>query len=455
MAMKDTTPKWLEELQQKSWEPEILLSGIVLYGMFRMPDLLDAGLIFFKSYIFGQTTDVDNLVMVLKVAIYWLIAGLVLHLISRGVWVGMVGLSYTFDQGVNAENLKYQGRFKDKVNRIPKFQAIIINLEKICSSLFSVSFMLFMVMVGAYLYLFILLLVPFFAILFITNSFDNYAMEFFQYYAPFVVITGLIGMLDFITVGYFRRFMWIAKIYWPLHRLISFLTLSRYYRGIYYGIVSNVNKWFVFVFLLAFITTTFIAFDTVDDGSFPGEGFSRLKYWHNQRGVSAFSGYYDDQNSDLYSVRASIPSDIIADNTLRLFVVADISLQDSLQLMSESEPLRSELDSLTRTQKSHKLITSFYRIILDDSLLQDYPLKFHYKSHTHQFGYLVYLDITELDKGIHTLEIKGPEKMFGNRTFASIPFYRELRTFPQGRDRYMDPSSSETKLRSTKPLMIN
>ncbi len=34
--VKNENPDWLDELQKKSWEPEILLSGIVLYGMFKM-----------------------------------------------------------------------------------------------------------------------------------------------------------------------------------------------------------------------------------------------------------------------------------------------------------------------------------------------------------------------------------------------------------------------------------
>ena len=449
------TPTWLEELQQRSWEPEILLSGIVLYGMFKMPELLDQGLVFFKSYIFGQTSDVDNLVAVLKVGIYWLITGLVLHLISRGIWVGMVGLSYTFERGVNVDRLDYQGKFKEKVSKIPRFQTIIINLEKICSSLFSISFMLFMAMLGAYIYLFVLLLVPFFIILFITNSWDHIAVEIFQYYSMGVVILGLISMVDFITLGYFRRFKWVAKIYWPIHRMISVLTLSRFYRGVYYGLVTNVNKWFIFIFLLLFTLTTFFAFGTFDDGTYPGEGFSRIKFWHNIRGQAAFSGYYDDQNKEIYSVRASIPSDIIIDNTLRLFIVADINLQDSLQKISERASVKPSLEGLSASEQSHKIISSFYRIFLDDSLISNYPLKFHYKSHTHQFGYLIYLDIETLDKGMHEIKIKGDSVMFGQRSFADIPFYREVRPYPIYSAPPQLPETEPKQLHSIKPLIVN
>ena len=109
-------PAWLNELQQKSWEPEILLSGIVLYGMFQIPDLLDSFLEFGNDNLFGSTTDLDNFVSSIKVALYWLIGTLILHLISRGIWVGMVGLSYTFPNGINRDRLKMSGKFTSTID---------------------------------------------------------------------------------------------------------------------------------------------------------------------------------------------------------------------------------------------------------------------------------------------------------------------------------------------------
>jgi hypothetical protein len=455
MSQENHKPKWLEELQQRSWEPEILLSGIVLFGMLRMPELLDKGLLFFKSFVFGQTQDIDNTVSVLKVAIYWLVSGLILHLIARGIWVGMVGLSYTFDQGIDTDNLKYQGKFRAKVERIPRFQKIIVNLEKICSSLFSVSFMLFMIMIGAYIYLFVLLIVPYLVLSFLVNGTGIIDSWGYSAYVMIVLNIGLIGTIDFVTMGFFRRFRWIAKIYWPIHKLISMLTLSRFYRGIYYGLVSNVNKWYIFLFFSAFIASNFVAFDTVDEGSYPWEGVSRIKYWHNRAGVSSFSGYYDDQNSELPSIRASIQSDVITDNTIRLFIVADIAREDSITAFAKRDPLKSSLDSLNSSERSQKIIQTFYRIFMDEDLMIDYPLKFHYKSHTGQFGYLIYLDITDLSTGLHTIRVKGPSSMYKDRTFTSIPFFREKRTYPDIEIQSGEKQSGRNELKSVKPLIIN
>ena len=61
---------------------------------------------------------------------------LVTHLIFRGIWAGMVGLSYAFPQGINKKNLPAT---KQKVEYV-KPQQFVIRLEKICSLLFSFVF---------------------------------------------------------------------------------------------------------------------------------------------------------------------------------------------------------------------------------------------------------------------------------------------------------------------------
>ena len=246
-------PNWLKELQQRSWEPEILLSGIVLYGMFKVPDLLDQLLKFFKVNIFGNTSDINNLVALFKMGIYWLIGGLILHLICRGVWIGMVGLSYTFPDGIQQDKLDYRGGFKEKISKTPSYEKIVIRLEKISSSLFSVSFMLFMSLIGGYLYFLVLIVIPFtIAFVVFEMRWDGILFSYFQGHVIVVLSIGMIALIDFVTLGYFRRYKLFYKIFWPIHKVISILTLSKFYRPVYYGLVTNFNKWILFLSLLVF-----------------------------------------------------------------------------------------------------------------------------------------------------------------------------------------------------------
>ncbi|WP_425391649.1 hypothetical protein [Ekhidna sp.] len=428
--MKETnqpiTPKWLSELQQRSWEPEILLSGIVLYGMFKVPDLLDEFLVFFKLNIFGNSQDVDNLVALFKMGIYWLITGLILHLICRGVWIGMVGLSYTFPKGIRQDKLSYKGKFQDKVNRTPAYELIVMRLEKISSSLFSISFMLFMSVIGGYLFFLALVVLPF-TILYVyfDLGFSGTQFDMFQVYVLIIVGIALIGLMDFLSLGYFRRFRWFAKVYWPVHKVISVLTLSRFYRPIYYGVVTNFNKWAFFVFLLFFTVVSIFGAGSITDSTYSGDGFSRLEFWNNSRGYTAYSGYYDDQNQELFSTRAQIPSDVINGDVLRLFVVANITTEENMLENMSLDSLKEVYPDTSYSALDLMIVNDFYVIKIDGKQVPIDKWFYHYKTHTNQRGYLTYIDIGNLSEGLHTVQVSGPSKYY-NFSFADIPFYRDV-----------------------------
>ncbi len=420
-------PKWLEELQQKSWEPEILLSGIVLYGMFKVPDLLDDFLGFFKLNIFGNSQDIDNLIALFKMGIYWLIGGLILHLICRGIWIGMVGLSYTFPDGIKSDAVHYSGKFKSKVSKIPSYEQIVIRLEKISSALFSVSFMLFMSLIGGYLFFLILVIIPFTAAyLYFDMGFEGPVFEAFQIYVFTIVTIGLIGLLDFVTLGYFRRFKWVAKIFWPFHQVISALTLARFYRPIYYGLVTNFNKWVLFVFLLIFSFGSIFGAGSIVNTTYPGDNYSKITLWGIDRGYTAYSGYYDDQNEEVPSVQAHIQSDIVTGDVLKLFLVAHISREDEVLEHTNLDSLKEVYpDTATAALELH-VIKEYYKVEIDQKPIETDWL-FHYKYITKQRGYLTFINISGLEEGMHKVSISEPDNSV---VYAIIPFYRDLAIKP-------------------------
>ncbi|MEQ8469588.1 MAG: hypothetical protein RIC35_00305 [Marinoscillum sp.] len=418
-------PDWLTELQQKSWEPEILLSGIVLYGMFQAPGLLDQFYSFAQENLYGNESDLDNLVSILKIAFYWLTCGLILHLVSRGIWVGMVGLSFTFPNGINKDKLKLAEPFANRIERIPSIEKIIINLEKICSSLFSISFMLFMMMIGAYLFFLITLVIPILGIVFLFDikDFTGVLEKVLIIYVFTFLGIGLISLIDFLTLGFLKRIKWLSKIYYPIHLLVSSITLARFYRPVYYTIITNFNRWKIAGFLIFFVVLTFFGLDKVEQSGIPGEEITRIELWSNSQNVANFSGYYDDQNDDFHSVQAQIQSDIISENTVRLFVVLKIGLEDSIMKNCNYDSL-IKLDTGSRFMKLHCL-KEFYQVKLDDEKLENINWLFHYKQKTRQRGIMTYIDITNLEQGMHDIRVKGPDGMYRSN-FAQIPFYREL-----------------------------
>ena len=445
-------PNWLKELQQRSWEPEILLSGIVLYGMFKVPDLLDQLLKFFKVNIFGNTSDINNLVALFKMGIYWLIGGLILHLICRGVWIGMVGLSYTFPDGIQQDKLDYRGGFKEKISKTPSYEKIVIRLEKISSSLFSVSFMLFMSLIGGYLYFLVLIVIPFtIAFVVFEMRWDGILFSYFQGHVIVVLSIGMIALIDFVTLGYFRRYKLFYKIFWPIHKVISILTLSKFYRPVYYGLVTNFNKWILFLSLLVFAFGSIIGAISIASTDYPGEPYSRLSLWEAGSGEVIYFGNYDDQNETKPSQRAHIPSDIIQGDVLKLFVVGNIAYEDNMLKFTSLDSLREVYPDTAQTTLKLMVIDNFYRIMIDDDLVEINRWYNHYKTTTDQRGYLTYIPIENLDQGMHHIKVMGPTNNYS--VMAEIPFYKEI-SYERKKNRINGSDKDETLDFQPKPFGI-
>lgn len=418
-------PDWLRDLQQKSWEPEILLSGIVLYGMFKVPDVLDGFLSFYKLNVFGNSNDMNNLVSLFKMGIYWLIIGLVMHLICRGIWIGMVGLSYTFPNGIHEGKLKYTGRFKQKVERTPSYEQIVVRLEKISSMLFSISFMLFMSLVGGYLFFFVLVIAPFLVCYLVFDmGFSGTFFDAFQYYVFLIVSISMLGLADFLTMGFMRRYKWFERVYWPVHLVISVLTLSRFYRPIYYGIVSHFNKWALFVLFFSFTFLSVLGMSQMNGSLYYGSAYSRLELWENSFG-GVFSGYYQDQNEEKPSVQAQIPSDIISGNVLRLFIIARIQREDEMLEYTPIDSLRKVYPDTAKYALNRMIVSNYFQIFIDQEKIDGLTLLPHYHTPTRQRGYLAYIDITDLEVGHHTVSVSYPSGTY-IEAYAYIPFYREM-----------------------------
>lgn len=418
---KKTDLNWLEKLKKNSWEPEILISGIAIYALFQVPKLLDQFLRYFKVNIYGGSLDMPNAVALFKVAIYWVIFVLILHLIVRSIWIGMIGLSYIFPKEINYDKLKFSGKFEKELNQIPDYKNIISQLENLSSSLFSIAFLLFMSVLGAYVFI-IICLSPVILCQIFFMGMEHFTdapsiPELIYLYALLVIF--IVAIIDFLTLGYFRRFKVFSKVYWPVYKIISTLSLARFYRPIYYSFITNYKKWKIILFLIVFVCITFFQMFVLRDRIHPGDQFSRISLF-NHYGVSA---YYDDQNAEFYSSRAHIQSDIIKDNTIRLFVVARVDIENDIRNFANYDSLLLANSTKPKYQIERQCIGKFYHIYVDDSLIQDLKWFHGYKSESKQKGYHTYIDISNLPKGNYHLMVKYPDSY--NKIIAGIPFYRE------------------------------
>jgi len=201
---------WLRRIQEGSWEPEILISGIVLYGLFKIYPLIGDFNYFLEmnSTLMFSRGDVNELLSsILKFANIILIVGFLSHILFRSVWAAFVGLSYVYKSGVKYKQLNYPDKYIRDIEKSGDYTRHIIKLEKICSAIFSISFLVFMWLIG---------LSIFFSL--IAASIGIYRTIFpgnhdYTLLNNILSVILIIVFLDFVSLGGLRKIRYVNKIY--------------------------------------------------------------------------------------------------------------------------------------------------------------------------------------------------------------------------------------------------
>ena len=388
---------WLTRVQEQSWEPEIIISGIVLFTLFQIPESIGQLEHFLNNYsliIFSSGTADEALLTLLQVANIWLIAGFTAHLFLRSVWVAYVGLSYVYQDGIQVSRLKFKEQYNRLLFRNTGFRNNIRQLERICSTTFAVSFLLFMCVLGAFFFLFVVSLLIALIVALRPEPGNFYWVD------PLLVSLGLLFVIDFVSLGYLKRIPYFSRVYYPLYRVMGWLTLSPFYRRIYYGLISNNKKWKAALFMLAFIVISIFLFFSIRQEQNIANVLS-LTLEPLDKG-SLYAGNYDNLAAEDYSNVISIPSDVISDPVLRVFIVHRTANEER-----QIKPLcnyEERVDTMDKAALHLECLSTFYELWLDGRQVEAEYL-YHHSQRRRQDGLLAYIDIQELSPGLHELEL--------------------------------------------------
>ena len=234
---KEFFREWLEKLQQESWQLELLISGLALFGIWESKDMLDG----LSDYI--ELNATGALVNQLRnfnafIHITWTIffLNLLIHIIVRGLWIGAIGLRYVSGD-IDYEALGYTERFENFLKKnVGDFDDYIERLEKLSSIIFSFTFLL--------LFFFVSILSLFVFMGLVAQTLNNFGVD-----SEAVVITFFLSMLilclmvfiDFISFGSFKRVdsAFFTKVYYWIYRLMGILTLSFLFRPLFYNFIDD------------------------------------------------------------------------------------------------------------------------------------------------------------------------------------------------------------------------
>ena len=134
-------PKWLRKLEEESWQAELVISGLAIFGSLASPYYIDLFTDWCITYFQPKNyLMLTFFIMYLYAASTFLIISFVLHFILRTIWVGLLGLNSVFPKGINYETDNYSSFFLEKMKeKFPNNHEDIINLEKACSLMFAIA----------------------------------------------------------------------------------------------------------------------------------------------------------------------------------------------------------------------------------------------------------------------------------------------------------------------------
>ncbi|MCA0931811.1 hypothetical protein LCM02_05055 [Lutimonas saemankumensis] len=434
---KKSFAKWLEILQQESWQLELLISGFAIFLLASAYDPLvqlnyDLRLLTMGGSYYGA------LFLPLQIAVgtwYVLIINLILHVLLRGLWISTIGLRYVSDE-IDFDSLNFSPKFDQFLRRkIVSFDNYIERLESLCSIVFGFTFLIIFILISIGFYVMGIILIS----LAINAVQDYYSSGWLGLLIPILliyIIGGVIYFFDFMTLGWFKRNKSIGKIYYPIYRFYNFVTLSFIYRPIYYNLIDNRYGKKVVLFLIPylFIFALFTSMRVEPHGYLPGRRTMQ----------SINNNFYDDTwDRSEFLGEASIGSRYVKNAYIELFLPYFGRSDDEViaKICPELTPAKKGV-FIFRTDFKERLEmdgdealachAKRFEIFVNDSLINDPKYRFYQHPERKNIGLLTVLDVDYLDRGEYEIKINALQKkrQDGKDTIVmqhnkTIPFWKE------------------------------
>ena len=241
-SKKSIFTEWLEQLQQESWQLELLISGLALFGIWESRGLLQR----LEYYVDVNVTSTYEIYVDSLINVFWggwaiFMCNLLIHIIVRALWIGAIGLRYVSGD-IDFDELNYSEVFRRYFKKkIGGFDEYIERLEKLSSVIFSFTFLLFLLLFSfVFANLVFGVLVTLIRNLTGAESVDGPTGAVLVFGFIFYGL-GLLVFIDFITLGAFKKVKdkTFSRTYFVIYRFFSFISLSTIYRPLLLNFIDD------------------------------------------------------------------------------------------------------------------------------------------------------------------------------------------------------------------------
>lgn len=239
---KKDLKNWLDNLQQESWQLELLISGFTIFLLIGGWEPLNE-LEYELELLMGVSStyfSLNFIYYVLRTAYLSLLCCLLIHVLLRGLWIAAIGLRSVSGE-IDYEAFKYKDRFKNRLKRgIGFFDQYIERLERNCSVIFSLAFLIVFCFVSMTVWAITIKAIQAAALWLVGGEYQGTGIiGGAGLVSVAVVLLSFLYFLDFVTLGLLKRLRWVNRPYYYLYVFMGWVTLARLYRPLYYNLIDN------------------------------------------------------------------------------------------------------------------------------------------------------------------------------------------------------------------------
>jgi len=423
-------PKWLKILEKQSWQAELVVSGLAIFGSLQLPGLVD-DLVDYSLFNFSH--EYMNIFFFLFIYLYFasnlLIISFISHLALRSLWIGILGLVSIYPNGANPDFKLYSKDYMQKwmadFSDIDDFNS---RLDKSCSSIFAGTAIGAIILLSIFLNTCIILLIAT-LVNWLIPSISILAVLLFS--ISLLAIPTVIGMV--MNMKKFREKEWVKKYQYPMFKGLGKYMYSIAYEPVNYVTIifmTNATKKKLFS---ANIIIGVVAYLTL----FPLILNSNMMYFKNSQYFKSHTSpnfiqesSYENLNQETI-FRPIIQSDIIVDPAVRLFIPfpkREKIFADEFCGTYESDPdLERRENRKIEDKFDIECAQKYFKIYLNNNLLTD--LKFYKHKHTNnnELGFITYIPTSKCQNFQNELRIESQlkDEETGDLWKMTIPFIVE------------------------------
>lgn len=422
-------PDWLSKIERQSFEVELIVSGLAIYGSLYLGTFLHEAS---ESLVFQFS---DNVLFLLKfVFLYLFVAQKILllsfitHFALRVLWIGMIGLNSVYPDGINLNSRAYPEHILQKAKEeYPSVTDYSLKLDRTCSVIFSILCAAIIVFVVIAIWLFIAIGISELLRTFLSDSIV-YGIQVSVFTLFYIVVIAL-GLLTTIGpyVGSDLSKKYAYKILSGLNRGF-FLMFHEPFAYISYTLRTNSSKVkFVMASILICFISVVLSFNDLSKtfNIYKKEAF----FEQNQTETGIFNRNYLDTHDGNYLLYPTIQSEVIKDGYLKLFIPEYTRERKSREMICGAfvpDEKNTDLQNrIARDNYHEECAMSYYTLIIDKGRLDNIQFKHRRHNSKLQWGYQAIIPVSSLSEGEHQLKIKMAYKNEDGQSITRIiPFYK-------------------------------